>query len=67
MGVFNFIITVCVGLVMLVGAGITYRQHVAERQFVQKAGIAAMSDMANARASLPKWDDKNYKGLVYRP
>ena len=66
MGVFNVIVTMCVGAVMLFGAALTYRHHVAERQFVQKATNAAISDMTNARASLPKWDDKNYKGLVYR-
>jgi hypothetical protein len=66
MSVFNAIITVCVGAVMIAGAAITYRHNVAERQLVQQAHKAALADMANARASLPKWDDKNYKGLTYR-
>jgi hypothetical protein len=67
MGIVNIIVTACICLFLAWGAAFTFRQNAAERQFVQQATGAAMSDMANARASLPKWDDKNYKGLTYRP
>jgi hypothetical protein len=67
MSVINTIVTICIGLLLVWGAATTYRHNVAERKFVQNAASAAMSDMANANASLPKWDDTNYKGLVYRP
>jgi hypothetical protein len=63
----NIIVTICIGLFLVWGAAYTYRHNAAERQFVQNAASAAISDMANANASLPKWDDTNYKGLVYRP
>ena len=63
----NFIVTICIGLFLVWGAVFTYRHNVAERQVVQHAVSAARADMANANASLPKWDDKNYKGLTYRP
>ena len=47
--------------------GAAYHYKEADRTLIQKAQKAALSDMANARASLPKWDDKNYKGLTHRP
>ena len=59
-----FYITAGVGLVLLGGAAYHYKE--ADRTLIQKAQKAALSDMANARASLPKWDDKNYKGLTHR-
>jgi hypothetical protein len=71
MGFFNIIITMCVGLVLLVGAGLTYKHRMAERQMEgQSHPLAGVVEPANAkgasaRASLPKWDDKNYKGLVH--
>jgi hypothetical protein len=76
MSVINAIITVCVGLVLLGGAAMTYHYREADQRLVQKAVStarpdiakafnAARSDIANANASLPKWDDKNYKGLVH--
>ena len=69
MGVINVLITFCVGLVLLGGAAMTYHYRNAEQRLVadpllvQKAANAARADIANANASLPKWDDKNYKGL----
>jgi hypothetical protein len=67
MSIINAIITACVGLVLPAGAAMTYHYREVDRQLVQKADTAARADMANARASLPKFDDKRYKGLVYRP
>jgi len=55
------------GLALIVGIGMTYRLNQVDDALIQKATKAAMSDMANANASLPKWDDRHYKGLVYRP
>jgi len=43
---------------LLFGAGITYRRHLTERP-----SIAAQADMANARASLPTWDDFAFPDL----
>jgi hypothetical protein len=69
MGVINVIITFCVGLVLLGGAAMTYHYRqaeqrlVADQPLVQKAAAAARADIANANASLPKWDNTNYKGL----
>jgi len=40
---------------------------VADLQLIARARNAALADMANAQASLPKWDDRNWKGLNYRP
>jgi hypothetical protein len=70
---FNIIITMCVGGIMLVGAAITYKNRMAERQMeMETHSLAAVVAPANVkreglRASLPKWDEKNYKGLVHRP
>ncbi len=59
--------TFLLGLVLIFGIGATYRTNQANQPLVQKASKAAMADMANANASLPKWDSTNYKGLVHRP
>ena len=59
MGFFNVIITLCVGMVMLVGAAITYKNRMAEREAM---GLSKGSGLA----PLPKWDDKNWKGLTYK-
>jgi hypothetical protein len=73
MGFFNIVITMGVGLVMLGGAALTYHHRMAERQIeMERNPLAAVVAPANAkdagfRASLPKWDDRNYKGLVHRP
>lgn len=59
-------VTFALGLVLIIGIGVTYRSNQINDPLVKKATNAAMSDMANANASLPKWDDRNYKGLVHR-
>jgi hypothetical protein len=71
---FNIIITLCVGLIMAGGAALTYKQRLAEQRMeMELRPVAAVVAPAahvkreSIRASLPKWDDKNYKGLVYRP
>lgn len=69
MGFFNIFITMCVGAVLLVGAAITFHQRAAERQMLMETDPMAVLTAKKGeglRASLPKWDDKNYKGLVYR-
>jgi len=77
MSIINAIITFCVGLVLLGGAAMTYhyrdvdqrlvQNREADQRLVRKAANAARADIANANASLPAWDNKNYKGLVHRP
>lgn len=72
MGFFNIVITMCVGAVMLFGAALTYKHRMAERQMEMDhnpmaAVVAPAKVRDTGRAPLPKWDDKNYKGLVYRP
>jgi len=70
MGFFNIIITMCVGAVLLFGAALTYKHRMAERQMEMEqnplAAVAAAKVKDTGRAPLPKWDDKNYKGLTYR-
>jgi hypothetical protein len=60
------IVTFVAGVV-LIGAFMAYRSNDTDQPTVQKATKAAIADMKNANASLPKWDNKNYKGLVHRP
>jgi hypothetical protein len=69
MGFFNIIITLGVGAVMLFGAALTYKHRMAERQHEHPMArvVEPPAKDAGLRASLPKWDDKNYKGLVHRP
>ena len=68
MGFFNIVITMCVGAVMLVGAALTYKHRMAERQMEHPlASVVDKPVRGTGLAPLPKWDDKNYKGLVYRP
>jgi hypothetical protein len=43
------------------------RNPVADLQLMARARNAAIADITNAQASLPKWDDRNWKGLNYRP
>jgi hypothetical protein len=52
MGFVNRICITWFCLFLAWGAVVTYRHHLAER-----LGIAVHTDMANARASLPKFDD----------
>jgi hypothetical protein len=59
--------TFVLGLVLIIGIGATYRSNQANQPLVQKAQQAAIADMRNANASLPKWDNTNYKGLVHKP
>ena len=60
-----------VGLIMLVGAGMTYHYRMLEAEM--EAGVAMVSpsqfvkNVAAQHAALPKWDDKNWKGLTYHP
>ena len=69
----NFIITMFVGLIMLVGAGMTYHYRMLDAQIEGNplAGVAMVSpsqfvkNVAAQHAALPKWDDKNWKGLTY--
>jgi len=72
MGFFNIIITMCVGAVLLFGAALTYKHRMAEREMEMAqnpmaAVVAPAKVKDTGRAPLPKWDDKNYKGLVHRP
>jgi len=72
MGFFNFLITMGVGFVMLVGAALTYQHRMAERRMeAEQHPLATVVARTNVKsepslAPLPKWDNKNYKGLVYR-
>ena len=69
----NFVITIAIGLVMLGGAALTYHHRMAERQMeIEQHGLAAVvappaKTKDSGLAPLPKWDNKNYKGLAYRP
>ena len=75
MGFFNLIITMCVGAVLAFGAALTYKQRMAEQHAEMEgnplAGVAMVSptqfvkNVAAQHAALPKWDDKNWKGLTY--
>lgn len=69
MGFFNIIITLGVGLVVLFGAALTYKHRMAERRMEEPtlARIVEPPVKGAALAPLPKWDNKNYKGLVHRP
>ena len=61
---FNFVITMCVGLIMLMGAGLTYKYRMMERELDPPGTVYVKG---SGLAPLPKWDDKNCKGLVYKP
>ena len=73
MGFFNLVITMIVGAVLLVGAGMTYHYRMLDAEVEGKplAGVAMVSptqfvkNVAAQHAALPKWDDKNWKGLTY--
>ena len=77
MGFFNTFITMCVGAVMLVGAAMTYHYRMAEQRAElgehSLPAVAMVSptqfvkNVAAQHAALPKWDDKNWKGLTYHP
>jgi hypothetical protein len=67
MGFFNIIITMGVGAVMLFGAALTYKHRMAEMEEHSLARVVEKpAKDAGYRAPLPKWDDKNYKGLNHR-
>ena len=68
MGFFNIVITLGVGAVMLFGAALTYKHRMAERMDEHPLAhvVEPPAKDAGFRAPLPKWDDKNYKGLTYR-
>jgi hypothetical protein len=65
MAVVNTVIAICAALFLV--WVFTDSRSPADKLLIQKAATAARNDMANANASLPKWDDKNYKGLTHRP
>ena len=50
MGFFNVIITLCVGMVMLVGAAITYKNRMAEREAM---GLSAVVEKPAKGSGLP--------------
>jgi hypothetical protein len=66
MGFFNVIITLGVGLVMLFGAAITYKNRMAEMEGQPLAAVVERPAKGSGLAPLPKWDDKNWKGLTYK-
>jgi hypothetical protein len=67
MSFFNIIVTLCVGLIMAGGAALTYKYRMAETggdvAIVSPAQF--VKNVAAQHAALPKWDDKNWKGLTY--
>ena len=70
----NFIITACVCAVLAFGAALTYKHRVAEQQAQGNPGGVAMvsptqfvKNVAAQQAALPKWDDKNWKGVEHVP
>ena len=71
MGAVNFIIASAVAMLMFVGAGMTYHYRMLDAEMGGGPPVALVSpgqfvkNVANLHASLPKWDDKNYKGLTY--
>ena len=73
MGFFNIIITLCVGAVLAFGAALTYKHRMAEQraEMGELATVSMVSptqfvkNIAAQHAALPKWDDKNWKGLTY--
>jgi hypothetical protein len=68
-GFFNIVITMIVGAVLLVGAGITFSVRMAERDMQMEQDPMAVLTAKRGegyRAPLPKWDDKNYKGLEHK-
>ena len=71
MGIFNVIITICVGAVLAFGAALTYKHRMAEAEAQGLPGVVMVSpsqfvkNVAANHAALPKWDDKNWKGLTY--
>ena len=71
MSFFNITITLAVGMVMLGGAALTYKHRMLERQMEMEqhplaGAVAQNKTKGTGLAPLPKWDDKNYKGLNYR-
>lgn len=71
MSFFNIIITLCVGLIMAGGAVLTYKYRVLEAGHPSEVAIVSpgqfVKNIAAQHAALPKWDDKNWKGLNHHP
>ena len=73
MNPFNLIITCGVFTLMCFGAGMTYHYRSLEAQHETGMPVAMVSptqfakNVVNLHSSLPKWDDKNYKGPDYHP
>jgi hypothetical protein len=73
----NLIIAMAVAVLMFVGAGMTYHYRMLEMHTEMEEhsfpNVAVVSpakfvkNVAELHASLPKWDDKNWKGLTYHP
>ena len=65
---FSIIITLCVGLIMAGGAALTYKHRMAETEgnIVVASPTQFVKNVAAQRAALPKWDDKNWKGLEHK-
>jgi hypothetical protein len=65
----NFIITIFVGAIILVGAGMTYHYRMLEADHPSEVAMVSPSqfvkNVAAQHAALPKWEDKNWKGLTY--
>jgi len=71
MGLFNLVITICVGAVLAFGAALTYKHRMAEAEAQGLPGVAMVSpgqfikNVASNHAALPKWDDTKWKGLAH--
>ena len=70
MGFFNAIITMLVFGVLLVGGGMTYHYRMLERHAEMEANplraVVNTPVKGSGLAPLPKWDDKNWKGLEHK-
>jgi hypothetical protein len=63
----NLIIAMAVAVLMFVGAGMTYQYRMLEAEHPAEVAMVSpgqfVKNVAALHASLPKWDDKNWKGL----
>ena len=71
MNLINLIIATAVAALMFVGAGMTYHYRMLEAEHPVEVAMVSPSqfikNVAAQHAALPKWDDKNWKGLNYHP
>src|SRR5665213_535837 len=60
-----------VAVLMFVGAGMTYQYRMLEAEHPAEVAMVSpgqfVKNVAALHASLPKWDDKNWKGLNHHP